>query len=71
MHSYSTQQLDVDVDPCSDQPGLIEKKRSEKKDLRLSMPGELSAAWFGSADEESEALSVQEHFEEPSRSLQG
>ena len=26
----------------------------------------LSAAWFGSADEESDALSVQEHFEEPS-----
>ena len=24
-----------------------------------------SAAWFGSADEESDALSVQEHFERP------
>ena len=24
------------------------------------------AAWFGSADEESDALSVQEHFERPS-----
>ena len=42
---------------------LMWKKEVKTKRIRARRA---VGAWFGSADEESEALSVQEHFEEPS-----
>ena len=47
FESHKSQQFDVDVDPCSDQPWLIRKR------VREGSQGAISAR-FGSADEESD-----------------